>query len=135
MNFNFDTMPRDLDDAINLLLSAISTNEEIQEFKDPTGLHFGFGMWLRNNWSLWDKESHLVRWFVTNFGLVHADDISSIILEGVAARLEGEEFDPRATADRFKEHWLNYGKDPATMEDIGPPQNRPQFIEIRLPDA
>lgn len=118
MKFDLDTMPTNLDEAVNQILNSLDDHEEIEAMKDPVGLHFGFGMWLRNNWSLWDRETHLVQWFIKNLGIVHADDISSTILEGVATKLRGEEFDPASHVNYYKEYWRANGLDPATMERI-----------------
>lgn len=118
MNFNLDTVPKTLDEAVNLILTAITDTEEIEGLKDPIMLHHGFGRWLRNNWSLWEKETVLVQWFVANLGIIHADDISGTILEACAAKLKGEEFDALKHVESYKEHWKRYGMDPATMEKI-----------------
>lgn len=41
-------------------------------------LHFGFGMWMRNNWGLW-RDSKLKHYFLDK-GVYHPDNMSGIIL-------------------------------------------------------
>ena len=42
-------------------------------------LHFSLGMWIRNNWGLWEG-SELSKWF-NSLGIYHPDDMSGIILQ------------------------------------------------------
>ncbi len=42
--------------------------------------HFGFGMWMRNNWGLWSGKTYLSPFFESN-GLKHPDDMSGFILD------------------------------------------------------
>jgi hypothetical protein len=51
----------------------MSNDEIIGEY------HFGTGLWIRNNWGLW-QESRLWMYFY-NKGISHPDDISSLILK------------------------------------------------------
>ncbi|MEO0872720.1 MAG: DUF6794 domain-containing protein [Pseudomonadota bacterium] len=65
--------------------------------------HFGLGMWLRNNWGLWGGsplQSSLVEQ-----GFVHPDDMSAAILDGLVARLRGEEFDLEAAIEGYAQYW------------------------------
>jgi hypothetical protein len=118
MKLNLDVVPKNLEEAIGLLAEAVQNIDERSAFLDPVGLHMNFGMYLRNNWSLWDKETILVQWFVKNLGIIHADDISSTILEGVAACFRGEEFDPKKHVEFYKEYWESHGIDAATMDKL-----------------
>jgi hypothetical protein len=45
-------------------------------------MHHKFRMSLRNDWSLWEKDMPLVRWF-NERGMTHADDMSAIILTSI----------------------------------------------------
>ena len=58
--------------------------------------HFGLGMWIRNNWGLWNG-GELYRSMIA-LGLNHPDDTSAAILEGFAARERGEPYDVAAAA-------------------------------------
>jgi hypothetical protein len=112
MKINLDVVPKNLNEAVNLLRSSIESVAEEESLKDTDGLHFGLGMYLRNNWSLWERDTVLVQWFKNNLGIAHADDISGTILEAFAANLRGEEFDATAHVKRYIEHWKNMGIDP-----------------------
>lgn len=118
MNLNLDIVPTNLDSAVNLIIEAL-TPEEKQVFLNPVGLHHGFGTWLRNIWSLWDKETLLVQWFVENLGIIHADDISATILTSVSFKVRQEEFNVNKHVEIYKNHWRRYGLNPATMEKYG----------------
>ena len=111
MKINLDKVPRNLDEAVQFLKDAIESPEEREQLQDTAGLHFGLGMYLRNNWSLWDRETVLVRWFKENLGLVHGDDLSGTILEALAASLRGEEFDAKEHVKTYIEHWKKLGID------------------------
>ena len=117
MKLNLDVVPKDLDDAVKLIIEGIE-EEEREEFNDPVGLHFSFGMYLRNNWSLWDKENRLVKWFVEKLGIIHADDISSTILSAVSASLKKESFNPSEHVQYYINYWLENGLNPKTMDKI-----------------
>ncbi len=112
MKINMDRVPRNLDEAVQMLKDSIQNAEETEQLKDTAGLHFGLGMYLRNNWSLWERETILVQWFKNNLGIAHADDISGTILEALAASLKGEEFNAKEHVQRYIEHWKRAGVNP-----------------------
>ena len=105
-----DVVPRDLEHAVNIIVAGLSDDDvEFFETESVSNAHHSGGRFLRNTWSLWDKESHLVQWFRNHLGIGHADDISSVILVAVQARIIGIEFHPTPMLDRFREHWARFG--------------------------
>ena len=82
--------------------------------RDPVSVHFTFGMRIRNEWSLWDRETVLVRHFVDRFGLGHADDISGLILSALWANVQCVRFDIDAQVGRYLAHWERMGVDPVS---------------------
>ena len=42
--------------------------------------HMGLGIWIRNNFKLWEDKNELKNWFIDNYFIDHPDDISCIIL-------------------------------------------------------
>src|SRR5277367_2419498 len=54
-------------------------------------LHFGLGMWLRNNWGLWGGGA-LQTWFNSK-GIKHADDMSGILITTVYRQLHNQPID------------------------------------------
>ena len=103
--------PTTLDDAVNELILGMSL-EELAAFakENPdhpgSSRHFGHGMWLRNNWDLWNRETptDLVKWFRSN-GLWHADDFSAIIYKALYCRLTNTPFDIKAEAAYYERFW------------------------------
>lgn len=86
MNISQDLVPTNLNEAISEIVNNLKPSDikEIKKSKsDACDVHFGFGMFLRNNWCLWDKNSRLVKWFKNKYDIDHADDISGLILDCV----------------------------------------------------
>ena len=119
MPLNLDVVPTSLDQALKMLIDGLSDEDRryIQELPSHS-IHFSSGMWLRNNWSLWDKETPLVKWFIKNLGLGHADDISGILYGMLWAAVRSGKFDLDGEVERYKKHWAMYGVDPITCERI-----------------
>lgn len=84
MHLNEDRVPATLDEAVTILVESLSS-DDVLDIKNPkndaTHCHFTWGMLLRNEWTIWDKETKMVIWFKEHYGLDHADDISGLILE------------------------------------------------------
>lgn len=108
MLINQDKVPINLDDAVNILIQGL-VDDDIKFLKDPnfnpSQLHFSLGMALRNEWSLWEKDTILVTWFKTNLGIEHADDISSIILDAVWRDVLRKPRRTKALARKYIKHW------------------------------
>jgi hypothetical protein len=112
-----DHEPKTLEEAIDILDQCLDDAERAYVLKTgAVGLHFGFGMSMRNGWNLWrsipDKSTALAQNIIERFGVSHGDDLSGLILDGLVARLKGEEFRPKEKAAGFKEHWEGIGIDP-----------------------
>jgi hypothetical protein len=119
MQVNLDKVPSNLDDAINMIVSSLDDDDKAYiKGHDDVDCHFTVGMSVRNGWSLWDAETVLVQWFKKTYRIIHADDISGMILSGVWATVRGEKFDPNKEVKRYHDHWLKSGINPQTMERI-----------------
>lgn len=104
-------IPKDLDEAINCLLSTCS-DEDIQIIKshEPCEFHFSMGMSLRNSWGLW-SGGPLYDWF-RSVGLYHADDMSAVILDALKCRVENTSFDLYGRVKYYQDYWRkNYNLD------------------------
>lgn len=115
-----DLVPSNLNSAIDYLYSCIG-DEDIEYIKTGgtvADLHHGLGRAIRNAWSLWDKETHLVRYFQLHFDIGHADDISGLILTGLIKTIKKEPFDPYEEVKRYHAHWFKQGIDPKTLEKL-----------------
>lgn len=69
-------------------LEALANNNRI----DLVNFHFGLGMFIRNQW-LYPDESMLGQKFFA-IGVIHPDDMSSIIVEALWLDLNGHEINP-----------------------------------------
>lgn len=112
--FDLDKVPSNLDQALELLDELVKEDKNWLINNGSVSVHHGLGQWLRNNWSLWEKETPLVLWF-NKIGVYHADDISALILEAFVAKLRNESYNMQATIDRFNKHWKKFGVDPKNM--------------------
>ena len=75
-------MPENLEqcfEVLNKILSAsdVQTIKNGSE-KDVCQYHFSLGMWIRNNWGLWKKDSKLYKYFEKT-GLWHGDDMTLVV--------------------------------------------------------
>jgi uncharacterized protein DUF6794 len=108
MKINQDKVPINLDDAVNTLKEGMD-KDDIAEFKKETfhvgQLHFTLGMALRNEWSLWEKDTILVQWFKKEFGVDFGDDITGIILDCLYQDIIGKPRRAKELADRYIAHW------------------------------
>ena len=74
-------IPKNLEEAIKYL-----DKELLQEDKDylikngPISVHHSLGMWIRNNWNLWNGESE-IKENLHKLGYSHPDDMSNYIIE------------------------------------------------------
>ena len=76
-------------------------------------------MFIRNNWSLWDRETPLSLDFQKRFGLFgHGDDISGLLMHCLWRQVRGEAWNDQEKATEFAEHWKKYKTDPKTGEAL-----------------
>ncbi len=74
--------------------------------------HFQLGMSLRNDWSLWEKDMPLVKWF-NERGITHADDMSAIILTSIWRRVRGVDLDLEGQIKSYQDYWIRNLDKPA----------------------
>ena len=108
---NRDRVPKDLDDALSMLDELETKEKDYLRKHGHISSHHSFGMWLRNNWSLWEEETPLVLWF-NGHQVFHADDMSGIIMEAFVCKLRGEAYNMQEQIDRYHAHWRQSGIDP-----------------------
>lgn len=108
MKINPDYVPYNLDDAVKTLKEGL-TPDDIKEIKketfDAAKVHFTVGMMLRNEWSLWEKDTILVKWFKKNYGIDHADDLSGLIIDCLVQDVQGKPRRDKELAKRYIDHW------------------------------
>ena len=118
-----NALPSTLDEAIETLLAfyekAIPEISEMTLEKFRASSHFGAGMFIRNSWYLWWYEGHkygswpdtqppLNTWFKT-IGIVHADDMSGILMECIYKKIHNLPYDLESQVAHYQAHWKSYG--------------------------
>lgn len=105
MNFDREH-PRTIPEAIVQLEAGLHEKDKAHLIAyGVCGAHHSLGRNIRNGWDLWMPTADIVRWSEATYGVDHADDISSLILGGLVARLGGSPFDFEAEADVCRRHW------------------------------
>ena len=125
--------PKDLDDAVDHILSIISQDEKSIEVLekydgDEDGfsgeLHMFFGRNIRNEWNLWWYQNHnfenwpkeipeIVKYF-NDIKIYHADDMSGIILTTVYRKFFNLPIDLDDQIKKYHAHWFE------SVGDINP---------------
>jgi hypothetical protein len=122
MKFDKDWIPSTIEEAIDYIFRSMSEKDiENAKKSTPGSYHFNIGMYLRNNWNMWDTKSAMNQDFQKRFGLFgHGDDLSGMILEGVWVRIRGEDLNKvlLTEADKYIKHWKKYGLDPKTGKEL-----------------
>jgi hypothetical protein len=109
-----DRVPATLDEALEIILSRMPEQDRLYLEaceKDPSPrFHFQLGMSLRNDWSLWEKDIPLVKWY-NERGITHADDMSAIILTSIWRRVRGADLELEGQIKSYQDYWIrNIGK-------------------------
>ena len=111
VRFTTDTLrgvyiPKDIADSFKQIDTvwndSIKTKvREMTASEFEVNTHFGFGMWMRNNWQLWGG-SRLSK-YLNDLGLRHPDDMSSTILTLYYKYLIEDNFDINKEIEELKE--------------------------------
>ena len=113
-------IPKDIEDCFKQIDSFWDDSTKIQvkqwtEDQFSAKAHFGFGMWMRNNWQLWGG-SRLSKYF-NEMGIYHPDDMSGIILDSYHRYLTGKDILLENQIEYYQLYW-KVGKEPS--KDIYP---------------
>lgn len=101
-------IPKDLTDCFNQIDGFWNDSIKTQvkswtEEEFCANAHFGFGMWMRNNWGLWGG-SRLQAYF-NDKGIYHPDDMSGIILTSYYRYLKGDKIELKKQIRFYKTYW------------------------------
>jgi len=101
-------IPKDLEDCFKQIdrFWSKETKEKAKNLSEEefTAVsHLGFGMWIRNNWQLWNG-SRLSLYF-NDMGIYHPDDMSDIILTSYHRYLNGKEIKLEEQIRFYQEYW------------------------------
>lgn len=115
-----ETLPFTHDQAVDLLLKAPWTQLERRAMLEGglVGLHHNFGTHLRNTWHLFEPSSPLARHYQRVYGIGHADDMSSLIILDLLARMRGESFNMTSHVYRYRQFWLDQRIDPVSQREM-----------------
>lgn len=107
------SIPSNFEGCINQLdsLSSDKMKEWIKCLPDgefSVLVHQGFGMFLRNNWGLWG-DTKLSR-NLYEMGILHPDDMTSIILNSYQRKLKGEDIKLQEQLKYYQDYWRENGK-------------------------
>ena len=107
-------IPIDLNDCFkeldSIFADSIKTKiKTLTEDEFSGKYHFGFGMWMRNNWGLW-KGSRLSKYF-NSIGVYHPDDMTGIIFDSYHRQLTGHELKLNEQVKYYQDYWAKAKKD------------------------
>ena len=107
-------IPKNLEECLEQLDIANKNNKELIHWlklpdKEASGIvHFSSGMWMRNNWGLWDIKSPLNKYF-NSIGISHADDMSGIISASFHRRMNGKPILLEQQVKFYQDFWKKQG--------------------------
>ena len=83
--------PATIEEAAGVVIAALPESEAAKIAAMPESdlihLHFGLGMWIRNNLGLWQGNDALMQALREREPGIHPDDASMLIIEQVWRRL------------------------------------------------
>jgi hypothetical protein len=86
--------PKNLMECFKILDKELPENSKLEFKINNSGYsilqHFGTGMWIRNQFGLWDDESPLRKFFSKKIPYSHPDDLSGLILTAYGHYLNNE---------------------------------------------
>jgi len=103
------SLPKNLEESILFFQQHLS-KDQLDQFKNKqedhavTDLHFGAGLWIRNNWIRSGRDTALTNYF-DSLGIHHPDDISSIILTSLHRTLNQKDLQLTEQINRYKAYW------------------------------
>lgn len=114
--------PTSLENSFELLNDILVDKEIFRATLENNAItmsHFSLGRWVRNNWHLWWSEKlaseykdnnypqerpEIVKYF-NSVGIIHADDMSGIILTSYHRHLNQKPLDVEAQIKKYKQYW------------------------------
>lgn len=101
-------IPSSLEEAANEIYN-MNTSAAKQALNMPMekfvlAAHHNLGQWIRNNWGLWKQTGGLYE-ELSQKGLTHPDDMSTVVLKYFHAKFNNENFDLLAEVKSYAEYW------------------------------
>lgn len=109
MNIDMDSVPASVSEAFQMFLKALTDEEkkalkEVEE-EDISVFHHSWGQDIRNDWSMWEKDTPLVKSFNV-MGISHADDMSGIILKSAHRQLNKKPIKLNEQVKEYQDYWM-----------------------------
>ena len=124
-------IPKDMEDAMRELDGILSDEEKsrLKEVGSGIELHFGLGMWLRNNWGLWVNSRLVAALEKAGRTFFDADGVSLHICCAYLDHLNGKKYVARKgeDADSYSDRNNDFVVNENNWDYIG--KNRQKFIE------
>lgn len=100
-------IPTTMEEAFTALDAMLSDEDKEQIRSDREcemiRLHFGLGMWMRNNWGLWQGSA--LADLLTEEGIHHPDDMSGVILDSYWRYLNDLPIELEVQAERLRQFY------------------------------
>src|SRR5690606_3601466 len=101
-------IPKKLEDCFRQIdfFWSDSTKTQVKNWEERAFIgkaHLGFGMWMRNNWRLWEG-SRLSKYF-SDLGINHPEDMSAIILVSYHRHLNNKEIKLEEQIKYYQDYW------------------------------
>lgn len=120
---NKNPLPDTFDEALDILVEfydkVLPQIKAMSEDEFLASSHHGAGQFIRNSWFLWwyptdkfeewPKEQPLLNKWFESIGIVHADDMSSILLTCLYRKLHDLPFGIEEQVNQYKRHWKEQG--------------------------
>lgn len=102
------TVPINLKQSFAILDSLLSS-EDVSLLKNEaeeniSKYHMTLGLWIRNNWGLWNQDTPISKYF-NDLGIYHPDDMSGIIIASYWRYLNGHPIDLDSQIQHYKNYW------------------------------
>lgn len=76
--------PSTVSEAVNLLMEILKEDDKLtlrnSQEDDLIFFHMSLGVWIRNNFGLWDKNNEKKTLLMQSANAKHEDDVSSVII-------------------------------------------------------
>lgn len=131
-------IPKDLPDCFKQIDSFWDDSTKIMvknwtEDEFIGNAHFGFGMWMRNNWQLWGGSRLSI--YFNEMGVFHPDDMSGIILRTYHRYLNNQDTELKKLIRKYDSYWTEREKENQKRYREKYEENKEEFNELQIGDS
>ena len=110
MNIDMDKVPSSVSESLEMFIETLTDEEKkaLREIEEEhiSLFHHTWGEEIRNNWSMWEKDTLLVNSFKI-LGITHPDDMSGIILTSAYRQLNNKPIKLKEQVKKYQEYWIS----------------------------